>query len=114
MKHLRSFLMGVVLFAAGAAVATPIGYFGVNGGLVPGPQDGGQLFYYLNTLVAALNTNFQFTSGEFNPQSANAFSANGTVATTMTSLGPVGSHTTVQEWMIVVDNVGTVRFIPCY
>ena len=114
MKHLRSFLMGVALFVAGAAVATPIGYFGVNGGLVPGPQDPSQLFFYLNTLVSNLNSSFQFTNGEFNPQNANSFSANGTVATTMTSLGPVGSHTTVQEWMIVVDNLGTVRFIPCY
>lgn len=42
------------------------------------------------------------------------FSANGVVATTMTSLGPAGSHTTVQEWLTIQDASGTVRYIPCY
>lgn len=46
--------------------------------------------------------------------STGAFTANGVVATTMTSLGPAGSHTTVQEWLTITDAAGTVRFIPCY
>lgn len=41
------------------------------------------------------------------------FAANGSVATTMTSLGPTGSHTTVQEWM-TVNHGGTTRYIPLY
>lgn len=40
--------------------------------------------------------------------------ANGTVGTTMTSLGPTGSHTTVQEWLTIKNSSGTVRYIPCY
>lgn len=40
--------------------------------------------------------------------------ANGAVATTMTSLGPAGSHTTIQEWMVVSNPSGTVRYIPLY
>lgn len=40
------------------------------------------------------------------------FTANGSVATAMSSLGPAGSHTTVQEWLTVQDNGGTVRYIP--
>lgn len=40
--------------------------------------------------------------------------ANGSVATVLGSLGPVGSHTTVQEWLTVKDNSGTARFIPCF
>ena len=43
-----------------------------------------------------------------------AFTANGTVATTMTSLGPTGSHTTVQEWFTITDASGVVRYIPAY
>ncbi len=40
--------------------------------------------------------------------------ANGSVATTMTSLGPTGSHTTIQEWMVVTNAAGTTRWIPMY
>lgn len=40
--------------------------------------------------------------------------ANGSVATVLGSLGPVGSHTTVQEWMAIKNNAGTVRYIPCF
>lgn len=40
--------------------------------------------------------------------------ANGAVATTMTGIGPTGSHTTVQEWMTVTNAAGTVRYIPAY
>ena len=42
------------------------------------------------------------------------WTANGSVATTMTSLGPTGSHATVQEWFTVTDSGGTVRYIPAY
>lgn len=45
---------------------------------------------------------------------AGAIVANGAVATTMTSLGPIGSHTTVQEWLVIQNSSGTVRWIPCY
>ena len=45
---------------------------------------------------------------------AGTFTANGSTATTMTSLGPTGSHTTVQEWLTVTDTSGTVRYIPAY
>lgn len=43
-----------------------------------------------------------------------AWSANGTVATAMSSLGPTGSHTTIQEWFVVKNASGTVRYIPAY
>lgn len=43
------------------------------------------------------------------------FTANGAIATTMTSLGPTGSHTTVQEWLTIKNaSSGAVRYIPCY
>jgi hypothetical protein len=40
--------------------------------------------------------------------------ANGSVATVLGSLGPAGSHTTVQEWMAVKTAGGTTRYIPCF
>jgi hypothetical protein len=36
------------------------------------------------------------------------------VAVTITSLGPTGSHTTIQEWMSFKDASGVVRYIPAY
>lgn len=43
-----------------------------------------------------------------------AFSANASVVTTMTSLGPTGSHTTIQEWLTVTNASGVARYIPAY
>lgn len=39
---------------------------------------------------------------------------NGSVATAMSSVGPSGSHTTVQEWMVVVTVLGNTRYIPMF
>jgi hypothetical protein len=39
--------------------------------------------------------------------------ANGSVATVLTSLGPTGAATTVQEWLRISVN-GTDRYIPCF
>lgn len=45
---------------------------------------------------------------------AASFTANGAVATALSSVGPTGSHTTVQEWFTVQDSAGTVRWIPAF
>jgi hypothetical protein len=45
---------------------------------------------------------------------ATHFTANGTTATSLTSLGPAGAHATVQEWLTIVDSGGTTRYIPCF
>jgi hypothetical protein len=47
-------------------------------------------------------------------QNSGSFTANGAVATAMTSLGPTGSHTTIQEWLTVKNSSGVVRYIPAY
>lgn len=39
--------------------------------------------------------------------------ANGAVATVLGSVGPVGSSTTVQEWL-TIDINGTTRYLPCF
>jgi hypothetical protein len=46
--------------------------------------------------------------------SSGMFTANGAVATAMSSLGPAGSHTTIQEWFTIQDVAGTVRYIPAF
>lgn len=124
MKRLRSFLAGfsfliVGAFAGGAlAVSAGVPYF-------TGPQDPASLFYYLNTLINTMNSeingyiffasgNAAEASGELNFTTAASFAANGTAATTMTSLGPQGAHTTVQEWLVIVNNNGFIRFAPLY
>ena len=40
-------------------------------------------------------------------------SANGSVATVMSNVGPVGSNTAIQEWLTININ-GTTRYIPCW
>jgi hypothetical protein len=42
------------------------------------------------------------------------FSANGSVATVLGSLGPAGSNATVQKWLTFVDDGGTTRYVPCF
>jgi hypothetical protein len=43
----------------------------------------------------------------------NAFAVNGAVATSLGSVGPTGSHTTVQQWLKITLN-GTVGYIPVF
>ena len=40
------------------------------------------------------------------------FIANAAIATVLGSVGPTGSHTTVQEWLEVKDTAGTIRYLP--
>lgn len=43
------------------------------------------------------------------------YTANGAIATAITSVGPTGSHTTVQEWLTVLGSDGvTLRYIPSF
>jgi hypothetical protein len=54
-----------------------------------------------------INSAFKFGS-------AVNWTTNGSVATTLTSLGPAGAHATVQEWLTIVDNNNVVRYVPVY
>lgn len=40
--------------------------------------------------------------------------ANGSVATALTAVGPAGANTTVQEWFTITNAAGTVRYIPAF
>lgn len=61
------------------------------------------------TLTSAGNANFGGTT-EGHP---NGFTANGVVATAVTSVGPTGSHTTVQKWLTVNDGTNTF-YLPAF
>ncbi len=67
-----------------------------------------QVNSYLGNIVS-LSAN----AGELAFNTPQSWAVNSTVATTMTSLGPQGSHTTVQEWLVVVHGT-TARYIPTY
>jgi hypothetical protein len=45
---------------------------------------------------------------------AGSLAANGAVATSLGSVGPTGSHTTVQEWLTVKGSGGATRYIPAF
>lgn len=78
---------------------------------------GGNATLVLNTGQGATlvsdGANYQVMAGVAGLVNSN-WLGNSTVATTMTSLGPTGSHTTVQEWLTFEDASGTVRYIPAY
>lgn len=54
------------------------------------------------------------TDGTLTLGASGSFAANGTVATALSSVGPTGSHTTVQEWLVIKNPSGTTRYIPCF
>jgi hypothetical protein len=53
-------------------------------------------------------------AGNIKFSNAANFSANGSVATVLGSLGPTGANTTVQKWLTFQDNAGTTRYVPCF
>lgn len=46
--------------------------------------------------------------------SSASWSANGSVNTSVTGVGPAGASTTVVKWFTIVDNTGAKRFIPAF
>lgn len=91
---------------AGAVLRTQMGLNSANDFLVE----------QFNAAGASLGQALVFPNASGQPKfgRSGAWSANGVVATTMTSLGPAGSHTTIQEWFTVVNASGVVRYIPAY
>jgi hypothetical protein len=106
MKNWRSALVGFV-----AGIFVTMGSLGVAAPIT------GPLSFpdFAKAVNATFLTWFGFVSqGELTLSGPNAFAPLGTVATAMSSLGPVGSHTTVQRWMVVINPGGTVGFVPVF
>lgn len=63
------------------------------------------------------NINFKITpkgTGLFQIGNSGSFAANASVATVLGSVGPSGSHTTVQKWLAIKDSGGTTGYIPVF
>lgn len=61
----------------------------------------------VSTSVAKMNQSIQYTG-------STTFAANGSVATTLTSVGPTGASTTVRKWLTVYDAAGNPFYLPCF
>ena len=62
----------------------------------------------------AVTEMLRLTGGQVKFSASASFSANGSVATALSSVGPTGAQTTVQEWLTIKNASGTVRYIPCF
>lgn len=124
-KWLKKHLAGATFGLAMGLVAAS--YANVTSTLptYTGPQDPSQLNAMFTQLVNAANSQlFNYinmpTSGteageiQISGPNSNTWAANGSIATSLTSLGPQGSHTTVQTWLVVFDTNGFMRFIPAF
>lgn len=112
---IASVAMGLALGVAGIASGAGLSYFTT-------PLDPGNAAGNLNTVLQAINTqvgsylafdNASETGWMALPAST-SWAANGSTATGLTSVGPTGSHTTVQRWLIVVDYNGNKLFLPAF
>jgi hypothetical protein len=88
-------------FGSGPATVTPLGGSG-NGAAVFNVSWGSASVLYLQQGGGVLKVGSGMTI------------ANGSVATVLGSLGPVGSHTTVQEYLTFVNAAGVVRYVPAF
>ena len=97
-------LLGSAVVQLGAAIPTSPPVEPTAPGII------GQVNTYLGNLISK----YSGATSELQLSGPQSWAVNSNVATTMTSLGPQGSHTTVQEWMVWVNDRNTVRYIPAY
>src|ERR1019366_1797358 len=75
---------------------------------------------FRTSIVASSNANAAIVAGAFAQVYLTALAsdltppviANGSVATAMTSVGPTGSNTTVEEWFQIKGTSGAIRYVP--
>jgi hypothetical protein len=94
-------------------------YFSISGtGSVQLTRSGGASFIFIDKIGLDYNNGDTIlargAAGIFQFGSSQSFSANGSVATAITSVGPTGASTTVQEWLTIKNVAGTTRYIPCF
>ena len=124
-KFVVAFSIGLGLLSAPLAYSAAISLFTgpcypVNG-TTCNPVNFPPVLGDIDTIITAINSsiaqwltlnNSAPEAGEIALSSANAFAQNGAVATAMSSVGPTGSHTTIQEWLVVIDNTGKIIYLP--
>lgn len=92
--------------------ASSVNYLSVTGGVTGSPGTA-----TMSCIGSDSNIDMVLTpkgSGVLKVGTAACFTANGSVATSVTSVGPTGAQTTVQEWLTVKNSSGTVRYIPAF
>lgn len=72
-------------------------------------SEGSQVISTVNKVIQEINSNVGLGG-----VAQGAFVANGSIGVTMTSLGPTGSHTTIQKWLSIVDDTGATVYIPAF
>ena len=101
---------GAVIGGTTPAAATFTAINGPTGAILAIKAATGQVLQLGNADGIAL----QFGSNSVKFNASGSWSSNGSVATTLGSVGPTGSHTTVQKWLTVLDNTGTTGYIPVF
>jgi hypothetical protein len=91
---------------AQASAVNSVVVFGTATGSAPTIQSTGDTNLDLNLKANG--------TGTLQAGSSGSWSANGAVATALTSVGPTGAATTVQKWLTIKDNGGVIRYIPCF
>ncbi len=129
LKQIGKWLACGTVFAIGLMFTVGTVGYATTLSLRTGPMPAADILSVVNTLVNDINTccaaggsgtipqAFRViggTNGRIQFLGSGAWTANGTTATTMTSLGPTGSRTTIQRWLTVEDNVGNKFYIPAY
>lgn len=121
---LRGLVSGLAFMAAVALISVSYANIplfvgpGQTGGTVANQPnmiaDLNSMVNQVNASLGALSFNNATAPGEIAVNSANAWAANGTTATSVTSVGPLNAHTTVQEWLVFYDPAGNQRFVPAF
>ena len=126
---MKTFLKDIIRTMAAALVlflVVTAGYAAIP--LFTGPSGSNLInfpavLYDLNAAIQAINAaignflNFNTAGepGELAINSTTAWAANGSVATSVTSVGPVGASTTVRRWLQIVDpSSGNIYYLPAF
>ena len=99
--------------ALGLLIAIGAVTYAGNVPLITGPQDPSQLNATINQVITQGNA--AWSPGGANYLNNNSYKANGSVATSITALGPTGvTPTTIARWMKILDVSGNVMVIPMW
>ena len=103
-----------IIIDAGTTYYNIVGnyFFGsANGAYLDNANDANSTIF-ANSGVTATTPNMVL--GPVKYRNSAAFTGNGSVATNLGSVGPTGSHTTVQKWLTIQDGTNSTLYIPCF
>jgi hypothetical protein len=112
-SRMQLFVLGTGFTTAGARTAgsVELGVIGGAGNMVMRVFSTGD---FVITTTASDTERLRITNAGAMNLGAAMLAANASVATILGSVGPSGSHTTVQEWMAVGGTGGATRWVPLF